>query len=206
MAENKNEHNELMKDVDQILIGEDELQARIRELAAEIAADYQGTEDLLLLCVLKGAYMFLADLSRLLPIPHEVDFMAVSSYGQGTTSSGAVRIVLDLKEDIAGKNVLIVEDIIDSGRTLDYMRRNLLARAPASLRICTLLNKPERREIDVPLDYLGFDIPDEFVVGYGLDFAQRYRNLPFIAVLKPEAFAHLLSGAEDGQAGEELPE
>lgn len=197
MAEYNEDVNVLMKDVAKILIDENQLQGRIRDLAREIAADYEGTEELLLLCVLKGAYMFLADLSRLLPVPHEVDFMAVSSYGQGTTSSGAVRIVLDLKEDIAGKHVLIVEDIVDSGRTLDYMRRNLLARAPASLRICALLNKPERREIDVPLDYLGFDIPDEFVVGYGLDFAQRYRNLPFIAVLKPEVFAHLFAGGDD---------
>lgn len=196
MAEYNEDVNVLMKDVAKILIDEEQLQGRIRELAVQIAADYKGTGDLLLLCVLKGAYMFLADLSRLLTIPHEVDFMAVSSYGQGTTSSGAVRIVLDLKEDIGGKHVLIVEDIIDSGRTLDYMRRNLLARAPASLRICTLLNKPERREIDVPLDYLGFDIPDEFVVGYGLDFAQRYRNLPFIAVLRPELFAHLFAGGD----------
>jgi hypoxanthine phosphoribosyltransferase len=198
------EQLDLMNDVEQILIDEETLQARIRELAAEIAADYQETGELLLLCVLKGAYMFLADLSRLLPVPHEVDFMAVSSYGQGTTSSGAVRIVLDLKEDIAGKHVLIVEDIIDSGRTLDYMRRNLLSRAPASLRICTLLNKPERREIDVPLDYLGFDIPDAFVVGYGLDFAQRYRNLPFIAVLKPHVFAHLFSDPEATRAEDNL--
>jgi hypoxanthine phosphoribosyltransferase len=197
MAEYNEDVNVLMKDVAKILIDEKQLQGRIRELAVEIAANYEGSEELLLLCVLKGAYMFLADLSRLLPVPHEVDFMAVSSYGQGTTSSGAVRIVLDLKEDIAGKHVLIVEDIVDSGRTLDYMRRNLLARAPASLRICALLNKPERREIDVPLDFLGFDIPDEFVVGYGLDFAQRYRNLPFIAVLKPEVFAHLFAGGDD---------
>jgi hypoxanthine phosphoribosyltransferase len=196
--------NILLQDVEQVLIDEAQLQARIRKLAAEISADYQGTDDLLLLCVLKGAYMFLADLSRLVTAPHEVDFMAVSSYGSGTSSSGAVRIVLDLKDDIAGKNVLIVEDIIDSGRTLDYMRRNLLSRSPASLRICTLLNKPERREIDVPIDYLGFDIPDAFVVGYGLDFAQRYRNLPFIAVLKPEVFAHLF--ATDEPAEEELTE
>ena len=146
-------------------------------------------DQLLLLCVLKGAYIFLADLSRLLDIPHEVDFMAVSSYGSGTTSSGAVRIVLDLKQDITDQHILIVEDIIDSGRTLAYLRRSLLARSPASLRICSLLNKPERREVDVPVDYLGFDIPDEFVVGYGLDYAQHYRNLPFIAVLKPEVFA-----------------
>lgn len=199
MAENE---NVLLQDVKEILIDEEQLKTRIRELAADISREYRSADDLLLLCVLKGAYMFLADLSRLVTIPHEVDFMAVSSYGQGTSSSGAVRIVLDLKEDIAGKHVLIVEDIIDSGRTLDYMRRNLLSRAPASLRICTLLNKPERRAIDVPIDYLGFDIPDEFVVGYGLDFAQRYRNLPFIAVLKPEVFAHLF--ATDEPVAEEL--
>lgn len=178
----------LRDDVASVLIDEERLQKRIRELAEEIEADYADLDNVMLLCVLKGAFVFLADLSRLLEMPHEVDFMAVSSYGRGTKSSGAVRIVLDLKEDIGGKHVLIVEDIIDSGRTLDYMRRNLLARQPASLRICALLNKPERREIDVPVDYLGFDIPDEFVVGYGLDFAQLYRNLPYIAVLKPHVF------------------
>lgn len=180
---------DLRQDIAEVLISEEQLQNRIHELAREIERDYAGEENILLLCVLKGAYIFLSDLSRLLEIPHEVDFMAVSSYGSGTTSSGAVRIVLDLKQDISNQHVLIVEDIIDSGRTLDYMRRNLLARSPASLRICSLLNKPERREVDVPVDYLGFDIPDEFVVGYGLDYAQHYRNLPFIAVLKPEVFA-----------------
>ena len=179
---------DLRQDIAKVLISEEQLQNRIRELAQEIETDYADVENLLLLCVLKGAYIFLSDLSRLLEIPHEVDFMAVSSYGSGTTSSGAVRIVLDLKQDISNQHVLIVEDIIDSGRTLAYMRRNLLARSPASLRICSLLNKPERREVDVPVDYLGFDIPDEFVVGYGLDYAQHYRNLPFIAVLKPEVF------------------
>lgn len=178
----------LRDDVARVLIDEARLQQRIGELAEEIEDDYAELDNVMLLCVLKGAFIFLADLSRLLEMPHEVDFMAISSYGRGTESSGAVRIVLDLKEDIGGKHVLIVEDIIDSGRTLDYMRRNLLARQPASLRICALLNKPERREIDVPVDYLGFDIPDEFVVGYGLDFAQLYRNLPYIAVLKPEVF------------------
>jgi hypoxanthine phosphoribosyltransferase len=179
---------DLSQDIAQVLIDEKRLQDRIRALAEAIRSDYEKIDDLLLLCVLKGAFIFLADLTRLLQTPHEVDFMAVSSYGAGTTSSGAVRIVLDLKEDISGRHVLIVEDIIDSGRTLDYMRRNLLARAPASLRICTLLNKPSRREVDVPVDYIGFDIPDEFVVGYGLDYGQLYRNLPFIAVLKPEVF------------------
>ncbi|MFW6096741.1 MAG: hypoxanthine phosphoribosyltransferase [Chloroflexota bacterium] len=179
---------DLLDDVKEVLIDKERLQERIRELASAIEDDYHEIERPLLLCVLKGAFIFLSDLTRLLDMPHEVDFMAISSYGAGTASSGAVRIVLDLKEDIAGRHVLIVEDIIDSGRTLDYMRRNLLARSPASLRICTLLNKPARREVDVPVDYVGFDIPDEFVVGYGLDFAQLYRNLPFIAVLKPEVF------------------
>lgn len=187
---------DLREDIAEVLISEEQLQNRIRELARDIQADYADVENVLLLCVLKGAYIFLSDLSRLLDIPHEVDFMAVSSYGSGTASSGAVRIVLDLKQDITDQHVLIVEDIIDSGRTLAYMRRSLLARSPASLRICTLLNKPERREVDVPVDYLGFDIPDEFVVGYGLDYAQHYRNLPFIAVLKPEVFAPEVSGDE----------
>ncbi len=179
----------LFDDVNDVLIDQERLQERIRELAQQIEEDYSDVENPLLLCVLKGAFIFLADLTRLLEMPHEVDFMAISSYGAGTTSSGAVRIVLDLKEDIAGRHILIIEDIIDSGRTLDYMRRNLLARSPASLRICTLLNKPSRRAVDVPVDYIGFDIPDEFVVGYGLDFDQIYRNFPFIAVLKPQVFA-----------------
>lgn len=178
----------LMEHVREVLIDESRLQERIRELAQQIESDYADVDRPLLLCVLKGAFVFLSDLTRLLEMPHEVDFMAISSYGAGTTSSGAVRIVLDLKEDIAGRHILIVEDIIDSGRTLDYMRRNLLARSPASVRICTLLNKPSRREVDVPVDYTGFDIPDEFVVGYGLDFAQLYRNFPFIAILKPSVF------------------
>jgi hypoxanthine phosphoribosyltransferase len=185
-------NRDLMNDVAKVLIDSETLQNRIAELAQQIEKDYQQDEELLLICVLKGAFMFLADLSRALKRPHQVDFMGISSYGSGTESSGAVRIVLDLKQDIANRHVLIVEDIIDSGRTLDYMRRNLLARSPASLRICSLLDKPERREVDVPVDYLGFEIPNEFVVGYGLDFAEIYRNLPIIAILKTEIFAHLL--------------
>ena len=173
-------------------IYENRLQARIQEIADQITADYHDKEDLLLICVLKGGYMFLADLSRALKRPHTIDFMGISSYGSGTQSSGAVQIIMDLKQPINGRNILIVEDIIDSGHTLDYMRRTLLARNPASLRICSLLNKPSRREIDVSVEYIGFDIPDEFVVGYGLDFDELYRNLPFIAVLKPEIFAHLM--------------
>jgi hypoxanthine phosphoribosyltransferase len=182
---------DLHADVDHILIGGEQIQARIQELAHEIEADYLDSEDLLLICVLKGGYVFLADLSRALQRPHELDFMGVSSYGTGTSSSGAVQIIMDLKQPIAGRHVLIVEDIIDSGLTLSYMRRTLLARSPASLRICALLNKPARRKVDVPVDYIGFDIPDEFVVGYGLDFGEIYRNLPYIAVLKPAVFAHL---------------
>jgi hypoxanthine phosphoribosyltransferase len=183
-------HN-LEDDIAKILIDEESLQRRIAELAIQIDEDYRQIDDLLLICVLKGAFIFLADLSRAIKRPHQLDFMGVSSYGAGTESSGAVQILLDLKQDVAGKHLLIVEDIIDSGRTLDYMRRNLLARSPASLRIVTLLDKPERREVDVPVDYVGFDIPNEFVVGYGLDFGEIYRNIPYIAILKHEVFAHL---------------
>ena len=183
---------DIYANVDYALIDETRLQARIQEMADQITADYNGEEDLLLICVLKGGYMFLADLSRALKRPHTIDFMGISSYGSGTQSSGAVQIIMDLKQPINGRNILIIEDIIDSGHTLDYMRRTLLARNPASLRICSLLNKPSRREVDVPVEYIGFDIPDEFVVGYGLDFDELYRNLPFIAVLKPEIFAHLM--------------
>ena len=187
MIENRNLHD----DIDHILIDEKKLQARIQEMARQIEKDYENLDDLLMLCVLKGGFLFLADLSRTVQRPHEVDFMAISSYGSGTQSTGAVQIIMDLKQPIEGRHVLIVEDIIDSGHTLTYMRKNLLARSPASLRIVTLLNKPSRREVDVPVDYIGFDIPDEFVVGYGLDFDEVYRNLPFIAVLQPRVFAHL---------------
>lgn len=183
---------DIWADIDNILIDEQTLQARIVELADQISADYAEEDDLLLICVLKGAFVFLSDISRALKRAHAVDFMGISSYGKGTTSMGAVQIIMDLKAPIENRNVLIIEDIIDSGRTLDYMRRSLLARSPASLRICSLLNKPARREIDVTVDYIGFDIPDEFVVGYGLDFDELYRNLPFIAILKPSVFAHLL--------------
>ncbi|MCB8938082.1 MAG: hypoxanthine phosphoribosyltransferase [Ardenticatenaceae bacterium] len=181
----------MYQDIDHILIAEEQVQQRIADMVAEIEATYAGEEDLLLICVLKGGYIFLSDLSRALKRPHHLDFMGISSYGSGTKTSGAVQIIMDLKQPITGRNVLIIEDIIDSGHTLRYLRQNLLARQPASLKICTLLNKPSRREVDVPVDFIGFDIPDEFVVGYGLDFDELYRNLPFIAVLKPEVFAHL---------------
>lgn len=183
--------HDLFQDMDHILISEDQLQQRIAGLATAIEADYAEAEDLLLICVLKGGYVFLSDLSRALKRPHHLDFMGISSYGSSTKSSGAVQIIMDLKQPLTGRNVLIVEDIIDSGHTLSYLRQNLLSRQPASLKICTLLNKPSRREVDVTVDYIGFDIPDEFVVGYGLDFDEMYRNLPFIAVLKSEVFAHL---------------
>jgi len=178
----------LKDDVEEILITEEELQAKIAELGRAISADYQG-KDLLMICILRGAVIFLSDLSRQITIPHEMDFMAVSSYGgTRTESSGVVRILMDLRTSIEGRNVLIVEDIVDTGLTLDYIIDNLKTRRPASLRICTLLNKQERRQVDVPLDYVGFDIPDKFVVGYGLDYDEKYRNLPFIGVLKPEFY------------------
>jgi hypoxanthine phosphoribosyltransferase len=173
--------------VKEILIPEDRLQQRISELGAQISRDYAG-EDLLLLAVLKGSVLFLSDLMRHISVPHAVDFMATSSYGASTESSGIVRILKDLDEPIQGRNVLIVEDIIDTGHTLDYLLRLLPARMPKSLRICTLLNKPDRREVDVHVDYIGFDIPNEFVLGYGLDYDELYRNLPYIAVLAPHVY------------------
>jgi hypoxanthine phosphoribosyltransferase len=178
----------LKDDVGEILITEEELQAKTTELGRAISADYQG-KDLLMICILRGAVIFLSDLSRQITIPHEIDFMAVSSYGGiRTESSGVVRILMDLRTSIEGRNVLIVEDIVDTGLTLDYIIDNLKTRRPTSLRICALLNKQERRQVDVPLDYVGFDIPDKFVVGYGLDYDEKYRNLPFIGVLKPELY------------------
>jgi hypoxanthine phosphoribosyltransferase len=173
---------ELQKGVSETLIEEEALRRRVRELGEEISADYAG-RDLLLVGVLKGAVFFMADLMRHLTVPCEIDFMAISSYGAGTDSSGVVRILKDLDINIEGRHVLVVEDIIDSGLTLSYLIRNLESREPASLEICALLTKPERREIDVPVRYVGFEIPNRFVVGYGLDFAERYRNLPFVGVL-----------------------
>ncbi len=172
-----------------ILIPSDALQARIYELGSQISRDYKETRPLLV-CVLKGGVMFLSDLSRALSIPHELDFMAISSYG-GTRveSSGVVRIIMDLNANIENRHVLIVEDIIDTGQTLHYMVDTLKTRNPASLKICALLNKQERREVDIKIDYVGFDIPNEFVVGYGLDFDELYRNLPYIGVLKPEMYS-----------------
>ena len=175
----------LEADVGEVLIDGDALRARIGELGEELSRDYDG-RDLLLVGVLKGAVFFMADLMRELTVPCEIDFMAISSYGAATDSSGVVRILKDLDINIAGRDVLVVEDIIDSGLTLSYLMRNLKARKPASLEICALLTKPERREIDVPVRYVGFEIPNKFVIGYGLDFAERYRNLPYVAVLRPD--------------------
>jgi len=159
------------------------LERRVRELGVEISRDYQGKE-LFLVGVLKGAVFFLSDLMRAIEVPCEVDFMAVASYGSSTDSSGVVRILKDLDATIEGKDVLIVEDIIDSGLTLSYLLRTLRAREPRSLEVCALLTKPERREVDLPIRYTGFEIPNKFVIGYGLDHAERYRNLPYVAVLQ----------------------
>jgi hypoxanthine phosphoribosyltransferase len=169
-------------DVGEILVQADDLQRRVRELAAEISRDYEGI-DLLLVCVLKGAVFFLSDLMRHLEVPCEVDFMAVASYGDATDSSGVVRILKDLDAPIEGRHVLIVEDIVDSGLTLKYLLRNLAARKPESLEVCALLTKPERRKAQIDAKYIGFEIPNRFVIGYGLDHAERHRNLPFVAAL-----------------------
>jgi hypoxanthine phosphoribosyltransferase len=176
---------ELEQAVGEILIDEVALSSRVAELGAEVSADYQG-RDLLLIGVLKGAVFFMADLMRHITVPCEVDFMAISSYGDSTDSSGIVRILKDLDINIEGRDVLVVEDIIDSGLTLSYLMRNLESREPASLEVCALMTKPDRREIDVPVRYIGFEIPNRFVVGYGLDFGERYRNLPYVAVLSDE--------------------
>ncbi len=172
-------------DVGEILVQADVLQRRVRELGAEISRDYAGKEPLLV-CVLKGAVFFLSDLMRHIDVPCEVDFMAVASYGTSTDSSGVVRILKDLDAPIEGRDVLIVEDIVDSGLTLKYLLRNLAARKPASLEVCALLTKPERRRTQIDAKYIGFEIPNRFVIGYGLDHAERHRNLPFVAALSVE--------------------
>ncbi len=169
--------------VGRILVQQDDLAHRVRELGEQISRDYDGRE-LLLVGVLKGAVFFLSDLMRHLTVPCEVDFMAVSSYGSSTDSSGVVRILKDLDAAIEGRDVLIVEDIVDSGLTLSYLSRILEARDPASVAVCALLTKPDRRTVDMAIEYVGFEIPNEFVIGYGLDYAERYRNLPYVAILE----------------------
>ena len=177
----------MMPDVREVLISSEEIQARIRQIGERITEDYRG-ERPLLIGVLRGAVVVMGDLMRNIDLPCEIDFMDISSYGSGTSSSGVVRILKDLEEDITGRHVLIVEDIVDTGLTLSYLRRSLLARKPASLEICALVTKPSRRRVEIDVKYLGFEVPDEFVVGYGLDYDGAYRNLPDICVLKPEVF------------------
>jgi hypoxanthine phosphoribosyltransferase len=180
-------------DIKSVLVSEEQIQARTAELAADVARDYAGNlngQDLLLVTVLKGAVMFVTDLARAIPLPTQLEFMAVSSYGSSTSSSGVVRILKDLDRDIADRDVLIVEDIVDSGLTLSWLLRNLATRHPKSLRVCTLLRKPDAVRADVEIAYIGFDIPNEFVVGYGLDYAERYRDLPYIGTLQPRVYEH----------------
>lgn len=180
--------NNLYDDLDYTLINQNEIAERIAEIAQQIEGDYQHAEGLILVCLLKGSLMFAADLSRSIKRHHEIDFMIASSYGGATVNRNAVEILHDVQSDIFGRHVLIIEDIVDSGYTLAQVRQMLLDRHPASIRICSLLDKPDRREINVQIDYVGFEIPDEFVVGYGLDYGEKYRNLPFVAVLKETIF------------------
>ena len=177
----------LEQDIERVLFTEQELKDRVAEIAARIDRDYAGKEPMLI-SVLRGSFIFMADLARAITLPCTVDFMAVSSYGSGTTSSGQVKITKDLSESIEGRDIIVVEDILDSGNTLSYLLEILKARRPASLRLCTLLDKPDRRVKPVAVDYCGFSIPDYFVVGYGLDYAEKYRNLPYIGVLKPSVY------------------
>ena len=178
----------LEKDIQEVLFTQEELERRVRELAAQITADYQGKE-IILISVLRGSFVFMADLCRSIDLDCTVDFMAVSSYGGGTSSTGQVQITKDLSGDISGKHVIVVEDILDSGNTLSYLLKLLEQRKPASIRLCTLLDKPERRTKPVEVSYSGFTIPDAFVVGYGLDYAEHYRGLPYIGILKPEVYS-----------------
>jgi hypoxanthine phosphoribosyltransferase len=175
-------------DIKEVVLTEEQVRERVRELGAEISRDYAG-RSVLLIAVLRGAALFMADLAREITVPVELDFMAVSSYGSATKSSGVVRILKDLDETIEGRDVLVVEDILDTGLTLKYLLKNLASRKPASLEIVSLLNKEGKQRVPISCRYVGFTIPDEFVVGYGLDFAERYRNLPYVGILKPSAYA-----------------
>ena len=175
-------------DIEQVLFTEEDIAAMVKRMGAEISRDYQG-KDLVLIAVLRGAVVFMGDLMRSIDVPLAIDFMAVSSYGDKAKSSGVVRIVKDLDMDIKGRDVLIVEDILDSGLTLSYIKELLESRGPRSIRIATLLDKPSRRKVDLQADYIGFSVPDEFVIGYGLDYDEKYRNLPYIGILKPEVYS-----------------
>lgn len=175
-------------DIERVIVSQQVIQARINELAAQISADYAENGQLVVVGILKGAFIFLSDLTRRLTVPHRVDFMALSSYGQTATTSGAVRIIMDLRVNVEARHVLVVEDIVDTGYTLHYLLNVLRTRNPASLRSCVLLSKPDRRKVDIPIDYVGFEIPDVWVVGYGLDYAETHRTLPYIGMLKPEVY------------------
>lgn len=175
-------------DIKSILISEEELAKRIKEMGAQLTEDYKG-KDLMVVGILKGCMLYLSDLVRNIDLPLTMDFMVVSSYGSATKSSGVVRIIKDLEREIEGKDVLIVEDIVDTGLTLSYLIENLKTRNPNSVKVCSLLDKPDRRKVHVDIEYVGFQIPDEFVVGYGLDYDEVYRNLPFVCVLKPEVYS-----------------
>ena len=181
-------NDNMKEDVLRVLLSEEEIREKVRELGGKITADYKNS-NLMLVTVLKGAVVFLADLMRQIDVPAEIDFMVVSSYGSGVISSGVVKIVKDLDVPLAGKDILIVEDILDSGLTLSYIKELLESRGPRSIRIATLLDKPSRRKVDLQADYIGFSVPDEFVIGYGLDYDEKYRNLPYIGILKPEVYS-----------------
>ena len=181
-------NDNMKEDVLRVLLSEDEIREKVRELGGKITADYKNS-NLMLVTVLKGAVVFLADLMRQIDVPAEIDFMVVSSYGSGVKSSGVVKIVKDLDVPLAGKDILIVEDILDSGLTLSYIKELLESRGPRSIRIATLLDKPSRRKVDLQADYIGFSVPDEFVIGYGLDYDEKYRNLPYLGILKPEVYS-----------------
>ena len=175
-------------DIAEILYTEEQLAEIVSRMGRQISADYEG-KNLFMISVLKGSLIFMADLMRAVTVPCSIDFLSVSSYGKGTVSSGAVRILKDLDDSLEGKDLLVVEDILDSGVTLSFLLKNLSARNPKSIRLCTLLDKPERRKVDIRPDYVGAEVPDEFIVGYGLDYAEKYRNLPYIGVLRPEVYA-----------------
>lgn len=177
----------MLQDIESIFLDKEVIANRVRELGAEISKDFAG-EEVMLVGILKGASIFLSDLVREISLPAYIDYMVVSSYGNSAETSGVVRIIKDLEDDIDGKNIIIVEDIIDTGLTLEYLRKNLLSRNPKSLKICTLLDKPARREREIKVDYKGFEVPDEFIIGYGIDYAEKYRNLPFIGLLKREVY------------------
>jgi hypoxanthine phosphoribosyltransferase len=180
--------NDIENKISKILITEEQIKSKVKELGQLITQDYQG-KDLLVVCILKGAMLFMADLVREIKVPLDIDTMVVSSYGTSTKSSGVVRILKDLDESIENRHILIVEDIVDTGLTLKYLKDNIFSRGPKSVKICSFLDKPEHRKVNIKPDYLGYSIPDEFVVGYGLDYAEKYRNLPYVAVLDPKVYS-----------------